>query len=336
MARRAAVAALTATLILGAQASDLPDPDVASLMGEVDEARLRGHVEHLAGATGEPRIRSRHILHPDIQLAEQYLVMSLEAAGYTVTRKPYVYPDRPEVLLANIIAERRGKVRPDEVHVLGAHYDSTASAEAGWDAATDDAPGADDNATGCAVLLEIARLLAGADLDATVRFVFFTAEEEGLLGSADYATEAAAKAEDLRSVVILDPAGNTNDLGDNIFFTYDAASSGLADRMTDIGERYRARYDVVTVPGDTAAAPDDRSDHKNFWDRGYPALHGAALPGPGYHTSQDTADTVDMPFVAETTRMVLAFIAESAVYRAPPEPEPPPPECACASLGLSR
>lgn len=324
-----------ACLIAGAVGDDAPpDRGILELIRAVDETRLIGHIERLSGVTGTPRIRSRNIMHPDILLAERYLVATLEAEGLEVRRIPLAGTASGAVPLVNIEAVLRGVERPDEIHVVGAHYDSTASSDRGWDPATDDAPGADDDATGCAIVLEIARQLASAELAATVRFVFFTAEEEGLLGSAAYAQAAHDAGEDIRSMLAIDPAGNTGELGDNIFFTYDMASVDDAKRMEAIGARYRSKYPVVIVPGDLAASPDDRSDHKSFWDRGFPALHGAALPGPGYHTRQDTAETIDLDFVAETTKMITAHVAESAGFLRVIVPAPTPPDgCACSSTG---
>ena len=88
----------------------------------------------------------------------------------------------------NVVATKIGSTAPEYHILVGGHYDSIASGGL----AGISAPGADDNASGTAAALEIARLLAGVELDATVEFVLFTAEEIGLLGSLEYVTQLAA------------------------------------------------------------------------------------------------------------------------------------------------
>jgi hypothetical protein len=291
-------------------------PDVVRLLGEVRESEIRKHLDRLTGVVDAPlragarRIRSRSDYHPDVQVAEGYLAETLAAQGLEARRVPFAF-DGP-IVLANVEGTLRGAVAPSEIYVLGAHYDSTAKSDAAWVRESDPAPGADDNASGCALVLEAARVLAAGRLRATVRYLFFAAEEEGLVGSAAYARAARARGEDLRLVLSMDPVGNTGPLAGNLFFTYDAASLEEAYAMQAVGERYRLAYPVLVVPGDSPTLPDDRSDHASFWAEGYRGLHGGSLPGDDYHTARDTADKVDVRFVAEATRAVVARLAEVA------------------------
>ena len=317
-----------------ADAQQTPVRGVGDLLGRVQTSRIQGRVEALSGAADAPlndgarRIRSRHVDHDDLRLAEQYLVEALEPTGLSVRRIPFRYGGAEHT---NIEATLTGNEAPDEIYLVTAHYDSTASNEAGWDPRSGDAPGADDDASGCALVLEAATVLAGADFRATVRFVLFSAEEVGLVGSDEYAQEAANAGEDIRAVLSMDPVGNTGTvIPDNLFFTFDATSLELAEHMEAVGARYRIGYPVIIVPGDSSLIKDDRSDHQSFWARGFHGLHGGTLPGATYHTLQDVAADVDYPFTAEATKAVIAYLAEAAGYRAPPDEEAPEDEgCAC-------
>jgi leucyl aminopeptidase len=293
-------------------------PDIAVLASRVSADQIRLHVERLSGAADAPtrsgprRIRSRHVRHPDVVVAQDYLAETLEATGLQVKRLSFGYPAANPV--ANIEATLPGESAPGEVYLLSAHYDSTASRSSGWEETRDPAPGADDDASGCAVVLEAARLLRQARLRATVRFLFFGAEEEGLLGSEAYASAARARGEDIRLMVSIDPAGNAGPLAGNLFFTYDVASREEASRLAEVGARYRSSYPVLIVPGDSSLVADDRSDHHSFWDQGYRGLHGVSLPGDAYHTTEDTAEKLDYAFAAEATRVVVAHFAEAAGF----------------------
>lgn len=293
-------------------------PGIAALAAQVRADEIRRHVERLSGAADAPtragprRIRSRHVRHPDVLAAQDYLAETLEATGMQVKRLPFGYAGPNTV--ANIEATLPGENAPGEIYLVSAHYDSTGSRSSGWDEVRDPAPGADDDASGCAVVLEAARLLKQARLRATVRFLLFGAEEQGLLGSEAYASAAKARGDDVRLVISIDPAGNGGPLPGNLFFTYDAASQEEASRLAEVGSRYRLAYPVVIVPGDSPLIADDRSDHYSFWDQGYRGLHGVSLPGDPYHTTGDTAEKLDYAFAAEATRAVVVRFAEAAGF----------------------
>jgi hypothetical protein len=295
------------------------DPAVQARMRAVSEAELRGHIERLSGLVDVTvgattrRIRSRSVSHPDIVAAEQYLLDRLAALGLAVRREAYL-PDGGASTppLANVEGTLRGAAAPDEVYVLAAHYDSTAKLTRGWNAAIDPAPGADDNASGTALVLEAARVLRDARPRATIRFVFFTAEEVGLAGSAAYVRAARARGEDLRFAISMDPVGNTGPLAGNLYFTYNRDSEVVAREAEAIRARYGLRIPVLAIPGDSPIIADDRSDHHAFWNEGYRALHGGTIPGDVYHTLLDTLEKVDLPFLADATSVVVALLAEAA------------------------
>ena len=121
--------------------------------------RLEADVTMLAETIGERNTQR----YPALIEAEQYIAKSFEYMGYTPTKETY---DAVGVKVSNVIAELPGTVKKDEIVVIGAHYDSVSGS-----------PGANDNASAVAVILEIARTLKGRQFERTVRFVAFVNEE---------------------------------------------------------------------------------------------------------------------------------------------------------------
>jgi acetylornithine deacetylase/succinyl-diaminopimelate desuccinylase-like protein len=172
------------------EALDPPLNDAERALAE----RLRRHVEMLAGLIGP-----RHLGRPgSLEAAAEHVRLELESGGERVERQPYPLGEhRPE----NLVLERRGTTKPDEIVILGAHYDSVP-----------ETPGADDNASAVAVLLEAAKLLHGRATRRTVRFVAFTNEEPphyrtGTMGSQVYARQCRDRREKIAGMLCLEMVG---------------------------------------------------------------------------------------------------------------------------------
>jgi hypothetical protein len=170
--------------------------------GQALRARLGAHVDELALRIGERRVPA----FPErLEAAAAYVERRLTASGYTVARQSYRVDDQP---VANLVAERIGTSRPSEVIVVGAHYDSAPGT-----------PGADDNATGVAVALEVARAFSTQAPTRTVRFVFFTNEEPpyfetDAMGSEVYAKAASARGDEVEAMLALETMGYFSDAPD--------------------------------------------------------------------------------------------------------------------------
>lgn len=151
----------------------LTDPQIASMLDEIDRDRWFADVVTLADW-------DRWTRGTDIPLSRDWLVAQFGALhGFTVTTDEFWVPPSgsyPGVYAQNVIATLTGTQRPDEWYVVGGHYDSTSDQ-------LPISPGADDNASGCAGTLELARLFANHPPDATVIFICFSGEEQGLYGS---------------------------------------------------------------------------------------------------------------------------------------------------------
>lgn len=163
------------------------------------KANLNQHVNYLAGAIGERNV----IAYEPLQKTAQYIEDDFKKLGYTVQSQEYVVQMRK---VRNIIAEIRGGARANEIVVIGAHYDTVY-----------DCPGADDNSSGVAALLELARLLKTSHPARTVRFVAFVNEEPPWfqtedMGSLVYAVQAHKLKENIVAAVSLETIGMYSDV----------------------------------------------------------------------------------------------------------------------------
>ncbi len=299
----------------------------------VDRSRLEASLLSLAGGAdvdpgdGPARLRSRHVEHPDHDRAQAWIVAAFAEAGLAAELEPFDVPGLPPT--ANVVAELPGA--PGPVCVT-AHYDSTGHAEAGWDPIEDPAPGADDDASGVAAVLEAARVLGGwaPGFERSLRFVAFDAEEEGLHGSLWHA--AQLDADGVEVVLNLDPIGFNAGAANNLWATYDARWEEEAVAVEQAGEALSTPLSITTVDADLIGG-DARSDHHPFWAAGWPAVHVSSFPQPPeYHTPDDTPDVVDLGFLHEAARVIVHRACTAAVPL-PPGAEAPTDGAGCADCG---
>lgn len=278
-------------------------------------AQLRVHVQTLAGD-----LKARDIVyHPDrVIAASEYVEGMLIAAGYRPEREAFFVGDRPA---HNVVVTIEGSAKPEELLVVGAHYDT----EPGT-------PGADDNASGVAALIELARALAGKELGRSVQLVAFANEEApyfGTIGQGAMVRSAALLAErrDVVGMLSLESIGYYDDrpgsqhypspfdllypdTGDFVAFIGDLRSRSLVRRSI------RAFREGVAFPSEGAAVPASVpgvswSDHAAFWTRGWPAVMvtgTAPFRNPHYHQPTDTPDTLDYDRLSRVVDGVIAVV----------------------------
>lgn len=225
--------------------------------------------------------------------------------------------------------------------LLGCHLDSTAASDGVYNPATDDAPGVDDNASGIAATLAIARSLAGRarDFRHTIRFCFFNAEEQGMVGSRAYSAHLKAHGAPVRAVICSDMIGFESD-GTRIFEIHagysDAAvrdisvpiAESIADWAASLGRPGPAQVYKGTQ---SSGGPDrnlvdgaiGRSDHVAFHEQGYPAVvvsgdffvnlpsEPHADPNPNYHRSSDT--TMNFGYAADIACAIAHAVKDLAL-----------------------
>lgn len=249
--------------------------------------------------------------------ATQYVYEHMQARGYGVSYHNYWLSG---YALRNVVGEKRGLAHPDQIFLLTAHLDSRAEA-----LPHDPAPGADDNGSGSTALLIAADLLADLDLAYTIRFVFFTGEEQGMWGSYYYARDAANAGEDILGVLNLDmiawdaKGGPDIDLHSHLPGTEDD-SDALADLFAAVVDVYGLDLEPQIVENGVHF-----SDHSRFWDRGYAAIlaiedYYNAYESPAeprdwntnYHTVNDRLSTLNLAYFREYVRASLATFVHLA------------------------
>ncbi len=267
-------------------------------------ARLRAHVQTLAGDIGERHVRRPQSLHA----AEDYIAGQFRALGYGVARQTYL---AERVESTNLEVARPGTGRADEIVLVGAHYDTVTGT-----------PGADDNASGVAGLIEIARALRDAHGARTVKLVAFVNEEppffySGQMGSRVYAHAARARGDDIRVMLSLEMLGYYSDAADSqsyppplgLFYpeagNFIAFVSNLRSRRA-LGELVRAFKAASAFPAEKLASPSvvpgvSWSDQRSFWREGYPGVmvtDTAFYRYRHYHAPTDSPDKLDYPRMA--------------------------------------
>jgi Zn-dependent M28 family amino/carboxypeptidase len=282
-------------------------------------ARLERHVRRLAGEIGERNVWRE----PALEAAAQYLEAEFRTIHLDPAAQVFEVESRQ---VRNVEAELTGRSRPDEIVVLGAHYDTVPGC-----------PGANDNATGVAALIEIARALGSCRPARTVRFVGFVNEEppffqSAAMGSLRYARRSRERGERIVAMYSLETIGFYSDrpgsqrypfpfnlfypnVANFIAFVANPPSRALL-RQTMKCFRRHARF-----PSEGAAAPDwiagvGWSDHWAFWQAGYRALmvtDTALFRYEAYHTPEDTPDKIDYPRLARVVAGLTAVVAELAV-----------------------
>jgi Zn-dependent M28 family amino/carboxypeptidase len=281
-------------------------------------APLRRDVEMLAGRIGE-----RNLEHPEaLAAAARFLRESVEAAGYPVTRDTYAVGGRPS---ENVAAERPGRDRPGEIVIVGAHYDSVIGS-----------PGANDNATGAAAMLALARAFASRAPSRTVRFVGFANEEPPrfqteAMGSWVYARRRRAAGEEIVAMLSLETLGYYADAPGSqrypppvgLFYPSTGNFVGFVGNVASrhlVREAIAAFRAAARFPSEGGALPGvlpgiGWSDHWAFWQEGYPAImvtDTAPFRYPYYHTREDTPDKVDFERLARVVAGLTRVVAHLA------------------------
>ena len=279
-----------------------------------EEMRLRGEIKAVVDKLGQ-EIGERNVFRPRaLDAAVHYLEDCLTAAGYQMEHQEYEAEDE---LCHNLITEIPGSEHPGEILLIGAHYDSVYGS-----------PGANDNGTGVAAVITLARMFSGRNPPRTLRFALFVNEEPPFfqtarMGSLLYAKRCRERNENIIAVLIPETIGCYRDepgsqdypfplsffypdRGNFITFVGDTSSRRLVCRAV---ESFRRQ---VKFPSEGAALPAlipgvGWSDHWAFWQAGYPAImvtDTAPYRYPFYHTGQDTPDKIDYD---RTARVVFGL-----------------------------
>ncbi len=297
------------------------EPDDDDAASDDDDAAATADPLRFFDATSESEIETtiteleafetRYTFSDGDEAARDYLVDRL--ADYGLVSELDEFDVNGETC-HNVIARKEGVDDPSVVWIYSAHYDSTSTSPDFY------APGADDNASGVAAVLEAARLLSEHEFRYTIWFVLTAAEEQGSRGSEHLADWLATDGVDVRGVIAPDMIGYWP-LGDDDFLDIlgDDDSEHLVEEMSDIADELGVAHKTWIHHGYCYG-----DDHTNYQEYGFAALtpmdcveaHNIPSSGettPHYHRATDTIDTIHLPFtrkVAGVTTATLATWAE--------------------------
>ncbi len=266
--------------------------------------RLTRHVEQLTEVIGERNFWN----YKNLENSEKYIAEEFQSLGYSVTTQEYLIREKP---FRNIEARLLGTTKPDEILIIGAHYDSV-----------DGSLGANDNGSGVAALLELARVLKTNPPSRSVRFVAFVNEEPPFfqtdeMGSRVYSKKLKEKNEKIVGMISLETMGYYSDekgsqeypfplkyfypdTGNFIAFVGDHSSRDLVTLSVELFRKHtQFPSEGGIIPGWIPGV--GWSDHWSFWQEGYPAImvtDTAPFRYPHYHTYDDTIGEVDFEKLA--------------------------------------
>jgi Zn-dependent M28 family amino/carboxypeptidase len=258
-------------------------------------ARLEARVRHLSDDIGP-----RHYRRPEaLSAAARYITEQLAAMGANAREQEFFVEGQRFVNLEVVVRAAAGAGPEPACLVIGAHYDTVPST-----------PGADDNASGVAALLELVEQLGRERFKRALRLVFFVNEEppffpDAGMGSAFYADALARARVDVHVMISLEMLGyykegaNTQKYPPGLSLLYPDRGNFIGF-VGNLSSRRRLREVVVGL-----------SDHQSFWKHGYAGLmitDTAFMRNPHYHQGTDTADTLDYERFAQVTEGILGAV----------------------------
>jgi Tol biopolymer transport system component len=235
---------------------------------------------------------SKHISRPGNRQAADYLFAAYKSFGYEPEQQCFEHRLALGGKTCNVIAKLAGTENPELVYVISSHFDSVGAG-----------PGADDDTSGTAALLEAARMLAGRPQSATIIFASFTGEEGGLLGSREFVRRAQAEKLKITGALNNDMIGWANDhrLDNTIRYTnagirdIQHAAASLFTRLITYDARYHRGTDATA-----------------FFDA-YGSIVGGigsypVLGNPNYHQATDLLETINHQLITETSKTTVASV----------------------------
>jgi len=275
------------------------DPRVSAIVGAVVQANLDADVSHYS-----KNFKTRRSDQPEADSAEADLLARFQSLGLAATTHDF------DGNSDNVIAELPGALDPQKVVLVGAHYDSINHA-----GSTAKAPGADDNASGTAAVLELARIFvaSGQQFRYTVRFCLFASEEFGLVGSDHYSADLVAAGVEVVAMLNTDMNAyrDPTDALDLDMVTNDT-TGWLTDDLVLLSQLY-----VPSLPVVKGQLFGGTSDHKSFYYDGFPAafyFEDIDRYSPSIHSANDThgSSANDFQLAALITQSVAAGLATYA------------------------
>jgi hypothetical protein len=263
---------------------------VINMIEQVDESIYLSHLQNLTDLGPRPTESSACIA------SAEYIYNQFESMGLAVRYDPWnnggYSSDNVEGTLTGTDESS------DEIYIICAHYDTVSAG-----------PGADDDTSGTVAVIMAAYIMSQYQFNHTIKFVAFSGEEQGLLGSGAYAAEASSQDWNIVGVLNCDMisyAITAND-GNNLIVFEDTASEWLYTYTNDINTEYSDYIHLTLDHGGYTWG----SDHNSFWDYGYDALfYFEYTETPYYHKATDTMAHINATYAVKNIRLILATLAE--------------------------
>lgn len=278
---------------------------ISDIIAQLSEDSLKSHIQNLQD------FQTRLCITPQFFESAFWVAAKYESYGLesvAVDTFDFTFYGNP-YQSANVQAELPGTLEEPGIVLITGHLDAIT-----YTSPYTFAPGADDNASGCATVLEAARILSQYEFPNTLRFVCFGAEELGLIGSEYYAQNSYDLGENIVAVMNLDMILYGPESNRVLFVPYNSTSGFIAGMFSEVAGTYvpELELNVIYSPGTTY------SDHAPFWQLGYAALLGieaAVNDNPYYHQDTDILENYEefWPFGTECARAALAFTAQAAL-----------------------
>lgn len=265
-----------------------PIPEVAEIISKVSSTIYSNDIVTMQN------FATRYYNTQGCTYAGQFIYDSFSHMGLDVAFQQF---PTGAITSRNVIATQQGQSDPESYIIISGHYDSYSSN-------INDAPGADDNASGTSAVLEAARILSKYNFDFTIRYIAFDAEEIGLDGSAHYASNAASQNQRIIAVINLDMIAYVDIEPEDIDVVSNPRSKWLGDFFASTTSTYTALSTAITVNSSF-----QWSDHAPFWQENYSAItaiEDVNVTNPHYHTPSDRVNTLTIPFAIESTKAMLA------------------------------
>jgi Zn-dependent M28 family amino/carboxypeptidase len=276
---------------------------------------VKKHIHVLASDIGERNMNH----YENMQKAANYISQELTTYGYKTDLQAISCQSK---IVHNVIAEHQGNLNPKKIVVVGAHYDTVNAC-----------PGANDNASGVAAMLEIARILKTVDIPITIHFVAFANEESPFIrtkemGSYYYAKTLSENKENVIAMLSLETLGNYSnkvqtqkysslfpfwqftDVGNFIAFISDFKSRSLCKKISTYFE-LNAPFRQKKLYGPSWLRGINSSDQWAFWKNGYPAVM-ITDTGPfrsrWHHKPEDTPEKINYPVLCKLIEVLADFL----------------------------
>jgi hypothetical protein len=284
----AVVALLLGSLVLAYD----HDPLIQDLVDGVSRDRLLEIVEHLES------YGTRFSPSAGIDQAVEWA--AAEFAGLGLDTEIQLFND---TYPGNVIALQQGWLHPDRYLVLGAHLDSVSDV---WGVA----PGADDNASGCALVLHAAEMLTQHAFEDSIIYALWAVEETYRWGSVSWAEAADLNDDEITAYLNFDMVGYADALPEDLDLIVNTPSQSLGQEYIDISQLYLDHPITMTLDDDS-----NLSDYFSFWSRDFVALacfEDEPITNPYYHTENDRSSTMDFGFLEANTKATVAFAAQKS------------------------